>query len=109
MRGERDCAACRLEHIGRHVAPERRTGNVAVNDVMDRHRYGRDRPPGVDEQRPALVVDRPAAIFHLDHILPADFANVVRRRARAGRLKIYDADTLHRSDMGLVTRMANFG
>jgi hypothetical protein len=72
--------------------PQRRIGDLFVEDVVDRLRDRRHRATGIDQPRPALADQFPAAIGLQRDILPADFAHAMRGRGGAGGLEIDDAD-----------------
>ena len=72
------------------IFPERRVGDMAVKDVMDRDRVGRHRTAGIDQKCTAVLVDLPSSVCPLGDILPADLADVVR--SVAAGLEVDDAD-----------------
>ena len=45
----------RPQYAGRDVPPEGRAGDMCVENMMDGHRLGRDRPPWIDEARAPFV------------------------------------------------------
>ena len=79
------------QDLGGDRFPERRRGDVLVQNVVHRHRLRRDRPARVDQAGTAIGAQAPAAVYALLDILPADLANVVR--AVTSRLKVDDANT----------------
>ncbi|MCY1236151.1 hypothetical protein D9M72_487950 [compost metagenome] len=82
--------AGRTQHSWRDIFPAGRTGDLFVENVMDGHRVGRNRPPRIDHQCATLIVDGPSSTVFKDHILPADLADVIR--SVAGRFQIDDAN-----------------
>src|SRR3546814_9129153 len=55
-----------------------------------------NRAAGIDEDRPALALQRPASVLAERDVLPADLAHAVRGRCRSGGFEIDDADDLTR-------------
>src|SRR3546814_19112420 len=51
-----------------------------------------NRAAGIDEDRPALALQRPASVLAERDVLPADLAHAVRGRCRSGGFEIDDAD-----------------
>src|SRR3989344_262798 len=87
---ERDDPTLGSQDRWRNRLPERRVGDVAVQNVVDRHGLRRDRPPRIDEVGAAVAVQTPVAVLAADDVLPPDLADVVG--AVAGGLQVYDAD-----------------
>lgn len=82
--------AGRTQHSWGDIFPLGRAGDLFVENVMDGHRVGRNRPSWIDHQRATFIVDGPTSMVFKDHILPPDLANVVR--SIAGRFQIDDAN-----------------
>ncbi|KQV36336.1 hypothetical protein ASC96_28075 [Rhizobium sp. Root1204] len=60
--------------------------------MMDSHGFRRNRSTWIDHQRTALSIEFPSPVPTLDHILPADLADILR--PITSRLQIDHADEL---------------
>ena len=67
-------------------------GDLLLEDVVDRLGDRRDRVAGVDEDRAALAMERPAAVVVERDVLPADLAHAMDGRGRASGFEIDDTN-----------------
>src|SRR3546814_1242477 len=84
VRREREPARPRIEHLARDIVPPRRIGHLLFEDMMHGLRDRGNRAAGIDEDRPALALQRPASVLAERDVLPADLAHAVRGRCRSG-------------------------
>ena len=92
MSREGDHARVRAKDGRRDGLPVAGVLNPLVQNVVDRHGVGRNRPAGIYETGAARHIQTPWAGPVTHNVLPPDLADVLR--AGSGRLQVDDADAL---------------